>query len=173
MNNWKIYHNFFEKERPLEQILTKELQKKLYNMRVFYIVRSNLDKNILKFGISDGNGFHRLTSYIFSYGKNVKSRNSGIGICFLAGVNKREEVQWQNSRIYKMEAKLKNELSNKKLIVTGRGLERTSASIKQIENIMRQTNVEDELTILRRSDRHKDTNILRRSERIKTYSKSI
>ena len=172
MNNWKIYHNFLDKERSLEQFLTKELQKKLYNMRVFYIVRSNLDKNILKFGISDGNAFHRLTSYIFSYGKNIKTQqHSGVGICFLAGVNKREEVQWKNSQIYKMETKLKYELSNKKLIVNGRGSERTSASIKQIENIMRQTKVEDEVTILRRSERNKDTLNLRRSDRIRSYSK--
>ena len=93
MNNWKIYHIFLEKERSLEQFLTKELQKKLYNMRVFYIVRSNLDKNVLKFGISDGNGFHRLSSYIYSYGKYIPSKHSGVGICYLAGVNKKEEVQ--------------------------------------------------------------------------------
>jgi hypothetical protein len=167
MNNWTIFHNFQEKEKSLENFLTNELKKKLNNKRIFYIVRSNLDKNILKFGISDGNGFHRLTSYIHSYGKYVPSKHSGIGICFLAGVNKKEEVQWKNSQVYRMEVQVKKELSKQNLIVKNRGSERTSATIKEIESIMQQTKVKDIETILRRSDRNIKTQELRRSDRIK------
>ena len=71
-----------------------------------------------------------------------------------------------------METKLKKELSNKNLIVKGRGSERTSASLKLIKKIMYNTEVEDIETNLRRSERNKDI-LLRRSDRIRSYSKSI
>ena len=78
-----------------------------------------------------------------------------------------------------METKLKRELSNKKLIVQGRGSERTSASLKDIEKLMRSTKVEDTVTIVRRSERIRNQNITtevtppRRSKRIRAYSKLI
>jgi len=133
----------------LGDFLNESKKKRLKDMRVFYIIRSVAEKNIIKFGVSDGAGFSRLNSYAIQYGNRGKNRCTGVDLLFLGGTKQNENVAWTNSRVYKMEKQLKENLKT----VTGRGDERTYQSLDTIKTEMLKNKSEDKVVEPRRSQR--------------------
>ena len=73
MNNWKIFteglpnfdnDGFSKVGIPLDKFLNETKRSELDNYRVLYLIRTVAEKNIIKFGISDGAGCYRLNGYV-------------------------------------------------------------------------------------------------------------
>jgi len=180
----------------LDKALTA-FRAQLKHKRVIYVIQANLDKGkVTKFGIAgmdSGNPFSRLGEYVLMYGKyNPKNECQGVKVFFLGTVEYNRLVEQRNSKIFKLERKLKDEFKTTTEHV-GRGLERTNASpAKVIEAIKKyEKNIQDVETEIvreardstkkyrtdrdafinsrpsRRSERLKETEPSRRSERLR------
>ena len=157
MDNWREFFSFNDKGTPLKSFLNTVSRAELANYRVLYIIRPVAEPGVIKFGISDGAGYDRLSGYVHSYGTIGKNKCLGVHLLYLAGVRKKlvagEAVPWtiKNSQIKKMEKLLKDTLP----IVRGRGDERTTAPLSVIRAVMisKGKNLEDEPVVLRRSVR--------------------
>ena len=138
--NREYFFDFNEKGTDLGNFLNESVKKELKDMRVFYIVRSVAEPNVIKFGISDGAGYYRLNSYVVSYGYRGR-RNSctGVDLLFLGGTKQHEHVAWNNSRVYKLELQLKRTLKT----ITNRGDERTHQSLDVIKAAMLKNKTDD------------------------------
>ena len=165
MNNWKIFteglpnfdnDGFSKVGIPLDKFLNETKRSELDNYRVLYLIRTVAEKNIIKFGISDGAGYYRLNGYVISYGRRGKNKCNGVDLLFLGGVKKKEDVPWtiEKSKIKRMEAILKESLP----LVMNRGEERTTASVERIKKVMtnRGKSEEDIAIELKRSQRNKE-----------------
>ena len=92
------------------------------NKRIFYVLKSNLDKKIIKFGVStnegsDGDGaYRRLLSYINYYGRTSKcERNNndckyGIKLYALYGNDYNKNTEKKNTMVQRKENYIKREL---------------------------------------------------------------
>ena len=140
INGWKYFFDFNEKGTDLGNFLNESVKKELKDKRVFYIVRSVAEPNVIKFGISDGAGYYRLNSYVVSYGYRGR-RNSctGVDLLFLGGTRQHEHVAWNNSRVYKLELQLKRTLKT----ISNRGDERTHQSLDVIKAAMLKNKTDD------------------------------
>ena len=121
----------------------------ILNKRIFYVLKSNLDNSVIKFGVStnegsDGDGaYRRLLSYINYYGRTSdcerKSKDCkyGIKIYALYGNDYNKNTEKKNTMVQRKENYIKRELKPN-IEKTNRGSERTSTSlghlIKLIEN---------------------------------------
>ena len=148
LNNWKSFLNFTKTGVDLGDFLSPAKQKALKGYRVFYIVRSVAEPNVIKFGISDGAGYSRLNSYRISYGGRSKNRCTGVDLLYLAGVRQHEHVAWVNSVVYKMEKSLKDNLKT----ISDRGDERTRESLDTIKTAMLKNKSEDTVVKPRRNE---------------------
>ena len=150
LNGWTYVFDFNEKGTDLGNYLNESVKKELKDMRVFYIVRSVAEPNVIKFGISDGAGYYRLKSYVVSYGyRGRRNACTGVDLLFLGGTAQHEHVAWNNSRVYKLELKLKRTLKT----ISNRGDERTHQSLDVIKAAMLKNKTEDTVVEPKRNNK--------------------
>jgi len=141
----------------------KIYKEKLKHKRVFYVIQANLDKEaVTKFGIAgmtSGNPYSRLNEYVLMYGKYDKDNDClGVKIFFLGYTEYNRLVEVPNSKVFKLELKLKrDEFLKTTTEHVGRGLERTSRSPKEVIKLLNQyeKNIEDVETVITRAAREK------------------
>jgi len=113
-----------------------ENKKRMFNMRLFYVLKPNGENDVIKFGIAgqnsgDGASWGRLHSYINTFGEaDDLNRCKGIRLLYLAGNVYNKDVEVRNSDIFKKELACKryfrNPQTNAHLV--GRGYERIEMS---------------------------------------------
>ena len=109
-------------------------------LRVFYIVSANLDKNVVyKIGIagsSEGKSYARLESYIHQYGKSDKSNPcKGAKIHYLGTVHYNKNVYSNKSQVHVLELRLKQKFKKEFKLAPGRGSERVSSTKMPLKKI--------------------------------------
>jgi len=140
---------------------------KILGKRILYLIKSNLDNNILKFGIvtnygQEGNGaYRRLISYIHSYGRESdnktrdqqKNNKHGVQLYGIWGNNYNKDVEPKNTGVMKKETYIKSHLKvNIKNV--NRGSERTSITLNELIKLIENDKYsEDIITDVRRSKR--------------------
>ena len=122
--------------------LSSFLQNKKYtyqleNARVFYVVKPN-SENVIKIGVSGENsgvGIKRFLEYQLLYGDGRNTDNICLGMkVFYVGKTKYNPfVESKNSLIHKLELHMIRTF--KKLNITARGRERTTATLKKVKEI--------------------------------------
>lgn len=129
----------------LEQSSVKQL---LYNKRILYVLRANMDVNVLKFGIAGArhggsSGWGRLHQYVNTYGEKGPYDCNGVTLYLLVGTEYKSTVQPENALVTRKELKLKRELKGD--LIKGRGTERVTTNYyKVLENIFDNTNMTSE-----------------------------
>ena len=105
-------------------------QKKLNDMRLFYVLKPNAE-NVVKFGVAGTNGgtgaFGRLRQYIHSYGySDDLNRCRGVQLMYLAGNKYNPRVELVKSDVFKKELAAKRyfRAPEVKAHLIGRGFER-------------------------------------------------
>tara|TARA_R110000737_G_scaffold105915_1_gene138845 strand:- start:71 stop:622 length:552 start_codon:yes stop_codon:yes gene_type:complete len=165
-----------------------KFSERLKNKRVLYVIEPNLEKGkIVKFGIAgmdSGKPISRLKGYDITFGQQDKNNKcKGVTIWFLGITEYNRLVEAKNSKVFRIEKKLKQEYKSK--TETVRGSERTSkrpqeiiADINKLEK-----NITDEVTVITRVARpktkeyrtderaYKDSQPVRRSSRLKKKDK--
>ena len=109
-------------------------------LRVFYIVSANLDKNVVyKIGIagsSEGKSYARLESYLHQYGKQDKSNSCrGAKVHFIGTVAYNKNVYANKSQVHVLELRLKQNLKKDLKLAPGRGSERVSSTKMPLKKI--------------------------------------
>lgn len=152
----------------------RDNRSKLNDMRLFYVIKANMQSEITKFGIAglDGgtSGYGRLHQYVIMYGENSSNNKcTGVKLFYLAGTKYNPLVQTSNSLVFKKELFLKRELKNLSQTDSLRGTERTtmpvSNLIRLIDRSSNKTSSEQEQE-LRRSQRIKASEIDFTSDKI-------
>ena len=141
MNQWTVFKDFSETGTPMETFLTPNKMTELGTHRIFYIIRANMDKSVLKIGNStDGHPSTRLKDYIVKYGEaNDNPPCTGANILYCAGTQRNPNVPAKKSQVYEMEEHLKRVLRRKRNgIVPGRGSERTKVTLNVLKGMMLQ-----------------------------------
>lgn len=98
----------------LEKYLSHN-KTKLMNRRIFYVVRTNAEKNIFKVGIG-GYGsnarhtaHHRLNQYVIQHGTHKNHHKNacvGVKVFYIYSTGQTKNVNKVHSRIYKLEQKI-------------------------------------------------------------------
>ena len=160
-----------QKGIPIEKVLTKNMIKYLEDKRYLYVVSANFDnigkkytdKRIYKLG--EGHTQSRLRDYIYYYGRHLKSNPySGVKIHYLYTVKytRSDYVQKKNTKIMKMEKKLKQHYKNSGELVPYRGTERVRVVITDIFKVIESRpmqNTKDEKTINPHRTRTRDNTV--------------
>ena len=160
-----------QKGIPIEKVLTKNMIKYLQDKRYLYVVSANFDninkkytdERIYKFG--EGHTKTRLQDYIYYYGTHLKSNPySGVKLHYLYTVKYTESdyVQKKNTKILRMEKKLKDYYRNSGEVVPYRGTERVRVVITDIFKVIESRpmqNTKDEKTINPHRTRTKDNTL--------------
>ena len=112
-------------------------------LRVFYIVSANLDKNrVYKIGIagsSEGNSYPRLDSYLHQYGKHDKSNLCrGVKVHYIGTVSYNKNVYANKSQVHVLELRLKQKLKKEFKLAPGRGSERVNSTKYPITKIFQE-----------------------------------
>ena len=162
-----------QKGIPIEKVLTKNMIKYLQDKRYLYVVSANFDnigkkytdKRIYKFG--EGHTQSRLRDYIYYYGRHLKSNPySGVKIHYLYTIKYTESdyVQKKNTKILKMELKLKRHYRNSGEVVPYRGTERVRVVITDLFKVIESRpmqDLKDEKTINPHRTRSRDNTVKR------------
>jgi len=159
------------KSVDLEKWLAKH-KNDLYNKRVFYVLKANLDKTITKIGIAGNetgkaSAYGRLHQYIILYGNNNKNdKCQGVQLYCIRWNTYNQFITPTNSSVYRKELQIKRNLKMEDAVVAGS--ERTRASLdkifQMIDDPSNKTD-EDKQDEIRRSTRIKQS-ALRPSDRI-------
>jgi len=158
---------------PLETWL-RDNRGRINDMRLFYVIKANMQPEITKFGIAglDGgtSGYGRLHQYVIMYGQNnPRNKCTGVKLYYLAGTKYNPLVQTVNSLVFKKELFLKRELKDLAQTDSLRGTERTTMSvsnlIRLIDRSSNKTSSEQEQE-LRKSQRIKASEIDFTSDKI-------
>ena len=133
------------KGESLEKWL-KENKAKIRGKRILYVLKPNMESNVIKFGIAgeyasinEDASFERLKSYLTTYGREEdcktrekkKNCNYGVTVYAIYGNNYNRNVEPKNTAVHKKELYLKRELSNS-ITRVGRGTERTDERLSKI-----------------------------------------
>lgn len=152
-----MYSKVFFKDMsgtPLNEWLDDKKNKNdIRNYRIFYIVSTKSEPDVLKFGVHCGrNPYGRLNAYVIEHGKEMKTNKcTGVFLHYLAGNHYNEDVYCQRSRIWKLELYLKRYFKEKRKIY--RGSERVRIKFKDLIKLVEEFQGEDEPTRIRREQR--------------------
>jgi len=150
----------------------------ILNKRIFYILKSNIDKRVIKFGISttegtDGDGaYRRLKSYINYYGRNnaceIKNPECKFGIKLYAlyGNNYNKNTEKKNTMVQRKENYVKRELKEN-ITTIDRGSERTSISLRNLIKLVENSKFSEEIvtdTSLKESKRLKEAQNIKKKD---------
>jgi len=108
MNRTLFVNEFGKKPFQLEKFLNATNRKRIKDYNLFYVLKTNMEKDIFKIGISSGT--HRLSSYLNSYGETEKNRCSGVLLYYLLGTKKNEFFGIDKSFARKKEKQLITDL---------------------------------------------------------------
>lgn len=131
--------------KPLEKFLTKKMREYLKDKRYVYVISANFDnvgkkytdEKIYKFG--EGHTKTRLQGYIHYYGRNMNSNPcSGAKIHYLYTVKyvKSDYIQKKNTKVLKLEKKLKDHYRKSGELVPYRGTERIRVVINDLFKVI-------------------------------------
>ena len=127
MNKTIFVNQFNKKPFLLEQYLNSKNKRLIRDYNLFYVLKANMEKDIFKIGISSGT--HRLSSYLNTYGKNVKNKCSGVMLYYLLGTKKTDKFGIDKSFARRKEKQLINDLKKYNI----RGDERFKISETKLE----------------------------------------
>ena len=146
-----VYHphplDFYgwENPMPLEtymRIHYEELSKN--KQRLFYVLTPRLDyrkatmQGLIKIGIAGVNSSHgkaigRLKQYLIAYGtQEADNPYSGVDVWFISATKWTDDTEPKNTRIHRLELRIKQLIKDNHFKKKGRGTERTTASMDQI-----------------------------------------
>lgn len=142
-NSLKTLFDYRENKAPvkLEEWLRKH-KEELYNHRLLYVLKANMDTNTIKFGIAGvdsggSSGYGRLHQYVILYGEHNKSNKCmGVRLFYLLGNKFNRFVTPSNSAVFRKELYIKRELKGKSETVIERGTERTKIPITRLVNMI-------------------------------------
>jgi hypothetical protein len=125
---------------PLEDYMHDNYEE-LYNnkQRLLYVLEPRLDKGrLIKIGVagthsSNGKAIGRLRQYLIAYGlQREDNEYSGVNVYFIVATKYNANVEPKNSRILKLETKLKRLIKDNNKQMKHRGSERTTASVEEL-----------------------------------------
>ena len=111
------YREHGDGNEPVElgPYLDKDLVKKmLYNKRILYVLRANVDNSLIKFGIGGNEhgksgAWGRLHQYVNTYGVQGDYDCLGVKLFLIVGNDYNENVESTNSAVFRKEKFLKRE----------------------------------------------------------------
>ena len=114
----------------------------LKNMRILYVVRANMDKSLIKFGIGGvehggTSAFGRLQQYVNYYGEGGEFDCLGIKLFLIVANTYNPNVEGKDSAIFRKELFLKRQLHGDTL--NGRGTERVTTNLDKLFGLIFQT----------------------------------
>ena len=91
----------------LEDALVKYKDKLGNDKRLLYVLKTNMEKGLTKFGIAIDKPFKRLSDYVTLYGNNdTNNACSGVQIYFIGVTEYNRLVEPKNSQVAQIEKKL-------------------------------------------------------------------
>jgi|TARA_R110002012_G_scaffold33262_1_gene97612 hypothetical protein len=108
MNRTLFVNQFGKKPLRLETYLSMKNKRLIRDYNLFYVLQTNMEKDIFKIGISSGT--HRLSSYLNSYGKSDRNKCSGVMLYYLTGTKKTDKFGIDKSFARRKEKQLINDL---------------------------------------------------------------
>ena len=135
------------------------------NKRILYVIRPNIDKSLIKFGIGGvehggSSAYGRLLQYVNYYGESGEFDCLGVKLFLIVANEYNPNVEGKNSAIFRKEKFLKAQLNGDTL--SGRGTERVKTNIRKLFGLIFQTSnkTDEDIEIERRkSERLEQSNI--------------
>jgi hypothetical protein len=150
----------------LKQWLDVESNRRMLdNMRILFVVRANIDKSLIKFGIGGvehggTSAFGRLLQYVNYYGEGKEFDCLGIKLFLIVANTYNPNVEGKDSAIFRKEKFLKGQLKGDTL--SGRGTERVTTNLRKLFGLIFQTSnkTDEDIELERRkSERLEQANI--------------